>query len=394
MESKKSVLILSPDRPDNPMGGLGVHLSEIMKRFDTTVFNITAICLGQDEDKVLENGVMVYGVNPYFSVTRSQDSIARTFLLQSALCAKALSLLSQRKMRKPDLVHIMDWSTGIAGIDIAAATGAKPVFAVHLSIGNSITAIHPSQQSNWDEAKQIEFYCCQKAYAVLHVSTQYSKLYPFNFFSHKNFIVPNGVCVSDYEQTDGGILPGNNRIKILYVGRVAPMKNVDTLMKLNLPADCDMIFMGGRNGSSESMIQNLKDICSKEENKFYVGELYGERKIAMMKAADLIIMPSRHEPFGMVALEAMACGCNGKTLLVSSFVDGLGSFLSDEFALRCGTSAQSIGYCIRRFLRMPADKRKEMALKAHSAALGYDWQNTVDKIETIYKQILNIQNNE
>lgn len=388
----KSILILSPDRPDNPMGGLGVHVSEILSRFNTSIFNVTAVCLGQTTDKVLENGVHIYGVNPEFSITSTKDSLVKTFLIQSRISAVVMSLISQRKIRKPDLVHIMDWSTAIAGIDIARCTGAKPVFAVHLSIANYIKNISKLQESNWEEAKQIEFLACQKAFRVLQVSRPYCNLFPFNFFKHKETVIPNGVDIDEYANNDKLVmLPGKNKYKILYAGRIADMKNVATLMNIDLPKDCDLVFMGGRQGSSDMLIAKLNEVCENCNDKFYIGAKYGAEKVAYMKAADLIIVPSVHEPFGMVALEGLACGCNGKTLVASSFVDGLGDFLTDEAALRCGVTAESIRQCLLRFIKMGPEERSKIAENAFNLAKQYGWENTVCKIEQVYKEVLNIK---
>ncbi len=389
---KRNILILSPDRPVYPMGGLGVHVDKLLSNINAEQFNVTALCQGA-ADCTMPNGVKVYGVDPSFPLTSTKDSFARTFLLQSRFSALAMSLLSQRKMPKPHIVHIMDWSTAVAGLDIAAVTGAKPVFAVHLSIGNYIKSPSPMQRSNWDEAKQIEFLACQKSFRVLQVSKSYSELYPFNFFSHKTSIIPNGIDLSDFDfsiisHLPATHLPGKSIKKILYVGRIASMKNVQTLMDINMPGGCDLIFIGGDQGSSQPLIDRLKTVCDNDPNKFYMGAVYSEEKNYLMTQADLVIVPSVHEPFGIVALEALAAAQGGRTILASSFVGGMGDFLTPDAALNCGVTKESIEDCIARFLSMTDDEKSAMRTAAVELAGRYTWQNTTNEIESVYNSIL------
>ena len=110
-----------------------------------------------------------------------------------------------------------------------------------------------------------------------------------------------------------------------------------------------------------------------------------------MAAADLMVMPSAHEPFGLVALEALAAGQNGKTVLAASFVDGLGEFLTPQAAINCGTTKQSIETAVNTFLQMGADAKQSMREAGKQIAQAYSWANCVASIANVWKSVLGIK---
>lgn len=382
----KNILILSPDRPIESMGGLGVHLLEVLKRVDTEEYNVSAICQGSNVMQ-LDNGVKIYGVSSDARINPYRDSIQETFIIQSRFVSLALSLIASGDIASPDIVHIMDWSTAIAGEEIAKATNAKTVFAVHLSINNYIKQVHPAQGWNFETAKTIEFEACRKAFKVLQVSEIYAEKFPFMIYKHKTEIVPNGVDCEAFANAQPYTHVGNNPIKIVYIGRIAEMKNVQSLMSIKIPDNCDLIFIGGTQGSSDLLIKDLQAKAERIDNLHYIGALYDQEKINAIAAADLVIMPSTHEPFGMVALEALAAAQNGKTILAASFVDGLGEFLNEQAALNCGTTIQSIESCIGEFLAMSEEEKSTMRQNAVALAQAYDWQSTTLIIQNIWGEL-------
>lgn len=380
----KNILILSPDRPIESMGGLGIHLLEVLKRVDAEEYNVAAICQGS-QNIILENGVKIYGVSSDARINPYRDSIQETFIIQSRFVSLALSLIAIGDIPGPDIVHIMDWSTAIAGEEIAKATNAKTVFAVHLSINNYIKEVHHAQAWNFETAKTIEFEACRKAFRVLQVSEIYAEKFPFMIYKHKTEIVPNGVDCTAFANAQPYNHVGNNPIKIVYIGRIAEMKNVQSLMSINIPSNCDLIFIGGEQGSSDMLIKDLQAKAARIDNLHYIGALYDQEKINAIAAADLVIMPSVHEPFGMVALEALAAAQNGKTILAASFVDGLGEFLNEDAAINCGVSIQSIQDSIDLFLNMSDEEKNTMRQNAVALAQAYDWQHTVTAIENVWE---------
>jgi glycosyltransferase involved in cell wall biosynthesis len=86
--------------------------------------------------------------------------------------------------------------------------------------------------------------------------------------------------------------------KFLYVGRVAVEKNVEAFLELELPGEKIVVGDGPSRAALEKQYPQVK----------FVGYKYGEELAAYYRAADVFVFPSRTDTFGLVMLEAMACG--------------------------------------------------------------------------------------
>lgn len=387
----KNILILSPDAPENCMGGLGTHIRNVLKRVDTATFNVVALCQGAENITYQDGKVRVYGVDTTPVMGLPANGLTDTFFMQTRFVARFMELYQAGTIAKPDLIHICDWTTAVAGEEIARSTGAKPVFAVHLSINNYIKEVHPIFKINCETAQQIEFNACRISHRVLQVTKAYSELFPFNFYKHKTVICPNGVDYASFGNIQPATLPGTRPVKVLFVGRIIEMKNPQMLWSIDIPDNVDLIFMGGNQGSNPQLISDLQGIAAKNEQVHYLGAKYGQEKINLMAAADLVVMPSAHEPFGLVALEALAAGQNGKTVLAASFVDGLGEFLTPQAAINCGTTKQSIQAAVTRFLAMTDEEKSAMRQAGCVIAQAYSWANCVASIANVWKSVLGIK---
>ncbi len=101
---------------------------------------------------------------------------------------------------------------------------------------------------------------------------------------------------------------------LLYVGRLAPSKGVDRLLeamgRLRQIRGLRLLIVGG-DGHRSPHFQDLREMCQEsgiEEATFFVGRVEQKDLPAYYSAADLLVVPSRYESFGLVALEALACG--------------------------------------------------------------------------------------
>lgn len=381
-----NILILSPDSPINSMGGLGVHLKNILTYIDNTKYNITTISLGIINNITINNNI-IYGIDN-INYTQEEDAYIQTFICQSSIVSKVNSLIIENKINIPDIIHIMDWSTAIAGIQLAKQFNAKIVFAVHLSIINYINDIPLIQEISQRIASDIEFNTCKYANKIIQVSNYYSNLFPFKIFQNKTEVIYNGVNIQDFKTNRKYKLPGKNKIKILYIGRFAEMKNIQTLLQV-IPSfnNIDWLFAGGLQGSSPELLNQIKCLSQTKDNIFYLGYVDKTNKVELMSSVDLILMPSKHEPFGLVALEALSAGQNGKTILMSSFVDGMGEFLTKDSAINCGVTVESITNSINYFLSLSKKDKKRLRENGVKLANKYSWKECVSKIQNVWKSL-------
>ncbi len=116
------------------------------------------------------------------------------------------------------------------------------------------------------------------------------------------------------------------RPRLLYVGRIAPEKNVESFLALDL--DADKVVVG--DGPSRISLQG------RYPDAQWLGYRYGSELVAEYAAADVLVFPSRTDTFGLVMLEAMACGTPVAAYPVTGPVDvvcnGVSGWLDDDLA--------------------------------------------------------------
>lgn len=368
------VLMLIPDELKKPMGGMGEQLRNLAAHTPSD-YHLTII--GSANSKEYSEERFDYyaqdDLNTFYYNT-NQVNVETVFLSQSLIVRKALSLDI-----KPDIIHAFDWSTMWAGRILARHYKIPLVVAVHLSIGKNTPKEVLKESATFELAAHLELGSMVEANSIIHVSESYARLFP-RFLLSKTDVIHNGIDLSLWKKKEEVKLVGDGKRKIVYIGRFAKMKNVDALLNLELPEDTDLIFIGSISGGFVEVFDRMLKACEEKDNFHYVGPKYGQEKIDWLMAADAVIVPSTHEPFGIVALEALA----SRSILLSSFVNGMGDFLTEECAINCGTTTESISEAIDRFVSMTDDEKNEMKEKGLQVCREHDWAIQADKLFKLY----------
>jgi D-inositol-3-phosphate glycosyltransferase len=188
---------------------------------------------------------------------------------------------------------------------------------------------------------------------------------------------------------------------ILFVGRIEPIKGVDTLMRAlahimhKEPERRGQIMLcvigGDVSDSPDRWDAELKRLHSLRQELdiadvvIFAGAQEQQKLPCYYSAADVVVVPSHYESFGMVALEAMACG----KPVVASDVGGL------SFIVKNGETGYLVPYNdplalaekIHFLLDEPA-RRELMGIAAERAAQRYSWQIIADEIAGLYSRLL------
>lgn len=368
------VLILIPDELKKPMGGMGERFRNILAR---TPSNYHLTIIGSDHSEEYSEERFDYYAQHDLSTMWAQSDkkvIDKIFLKQSLFIQRAWELGI-----KPDIVHAHDWSTMWAGRILSRHYGVPLITTVQLSIDANTPSHVKSSELEFDLAASIEMSGLVDSAAIIQVSENYASLSP-KFLLPKTTVIRNGIDLKLWEKEEEVKLVGNGKRKIIYIGRFARMKNVHTLLNLELPEDTDLIFIGSQSGGHIGLFNKMVQVCKEKDNFHYVGPKYGQEKIDWLMAADAVIVPSTHEPFGIVALEALA----SRSILLSSFVNGMGDFLTEECAINCGTTTESISKAIDRFVSMTDEEKNEMKENGLQVCREHDWAIQADKLFKLY----------
>ncbi|MBI5930985.1 MAG: glycosyltransferase [Chloroflexi bacterium] len=185
---------------------------------------------------------------------------------------------------------------------------------------------------------------------------------------------------------------------LLFVGRIEPLKGVDTIcealahLKAGSPDTLQgvrMVIIGGDPlDMAHQEMQRIRAKCRDlglEETMVFIGAKDQDTLPYYYNAAQALIMPSDYESFGMVALEAMACG----TPVIASQVGGL------AFLVRDGQTGYLVpvrepavlAEAIHKIVRNPEHSAK-MGEVAAQVAEQYSWGRIVDQLLAVFSELL------
>lgn len=305
-----------------------------------------------------------------------------------------------------DIIHSHYWMSGLAAEMLSDSWNAPIVHMFH-TLGEMKNRIAQSESEKegayrLDGERQVLKRADKIIAATLAELAQLQWLYKAE--TRKITIVPPGVDTCHFypipadEAKDFIGIPKDDRM-ILFVGRIEPLKGVDTLIRsvsclrvneLEKPAYLAIIG-GDPNASPEAMsaemtrLQALCDDLCMNHLVVFLGKRGQDTLPYYYSAAEVLVIPSHYESFGMVALEAMACG----TPVVASQVGGLAFLVQDgitgfhvpdgDHEALCEKLTQLLG---------DHDLRRQMGENAYRYAREYEWGAIASRIVSVYQELL------
>ena len=293
-----------------------------------------------------------------------------------------------------DLIHSHYWLSGRVGMVLRSQWNVPHVTTFHTLAKAKLNA--RAGESESDLRVRIEETIMEEADAIVVSTNQevqdLARLYGTS--GHNVSVVPAGVdievfCPTDrYEARRALGLTGQNIV--LYVGRIEPLKGLDILIGavacIEDISDISLVVVGGSPGV-DSEIGRLKALSHElgiADRVTFTGAVSHAKLPQYYNAADVFVLPSHHESFGLVALEAMACG----TPVVASRVGGLTSFISDGLTgylipWRC---PEPFARRIETLLLNPI-LRNTMGRAARSRAMDMTWTRSADRTLNVYESV-------
>jgi D-inositol-3-phosphate glycosyltransferase len=220
-------------------------------------------------------------------------------------------------------------------------------------------------------------------------------------------IVPPGVDLSRFSPIEQSYaksvigIPRKHRM-ILFAGRIERLKGIDTLfravaiLKQRRPdwdwSNICVSVIGGdpseegqRENEEMGRLHDLRDELGLQDLIAFLGARDQDALHFYFSAAELLVMPSHYESFGMVALEAMACG----TPVIASDVGGLTTLVQDgKNGYRVKVNdAEAMARAIEKLMDNEALRRR-MGHRASCYAEDYSWPKVVDKLIDVYHELL------
>ncbi len=389
-----SVMMLTWEFPPRIIGGISphvYHLSRSLARNGVKVYVVTCDFPGAPQHEVLD-GVEVYRIDSYKNP--SPDFATWVYLMNVNMQKEAATII-RNLGGNVDVLHAHDWLVATAGIGLKHVF-RKPLFATMHSteIGrrNGIhfdyeRMIHETEA--WLTYEAWKVICCSD-YMVSHVR------WAFGLPPDKQVMIPNGVDANIYAEIQKRDLTQfrskfalpSERI-VLFVGRLVYEKGIHVLVnaipRVLEKVNVKTIIVG--NGYMKEQISSLVKGLGIDRKVMFTGFVDDETLRRLQTCADVSVVPSLFEPFGIVALEAMAA----KSPVVVSDTGGLGEIVDhDTDGIKVYTNnPDSLAWGITRILTddKNANRLRNNAFKKIQEK--YNWGRIAQQTEEIYRNVLN-----
>jgi len=379
-------------------GGMNIYVVETAKKLAELGIAVDIFTRaekdGQDELVEITPGVEVHHLEAGPVSKLSKEELpAHTGALMSAFM--------HHQLGKPhnyyDLIHSHYWISGQLGWMISERTGAPLVHNMHTTakVKNLNLADGDKPEPLIRELGEQQIVDNAQALIANTDAEAASLVSLYGAKPEKVHVIAPGV---DLQQFSSTTKRQNEKLKISFVGRVQPHKGPEVLVRAaaevikiapQLRTKLEVAIMGDNSGSGHNELEKLKNLVKFlkiEDVVSFVAPVKRSELANWYRSCDLIAMPSYSESFGLVALEAQACG----TPVIASAVGGLRTAVADGISgvLVDGHDPIAWGSVITRLLLDP--KRRElMSVAAVAHAKNFSWNETAKKTFEVYEQVIN-----
>jgi len=387
------VLMLSWEYPPHVVGGLGKHVMELTPALDrqgVEVHLITPAWAGGElSDSV--GGMTVHRVSPPAQTSGGAYYIARQTNGELERYVEKL----WPEVGGFDIIHAHDWLVAFAACALKRSFKIPLVATMHATErgrgggylnGEMAGAIHSTEQWLVDEARRI---IVTSRYMALQMQDC------FGASADRVDVVPNGVDVTGFDRSVGAT--GGSPLRDLYalpeekivffVGRVEYQKGVHTLLEAvpRVLVQCPRakFVFAGRGAELDNLRRRAGELGI-ESHVLFAGFISDHDRDRLYRVASVAVFPSLYEPFGIVALEAMAAKCP----VIVSEVGGL------KEVVRCCQSGvtvppgdpESLARGVVRVLAQP-DLAQSWAATAYQFVRDkYNWDRIAALTAAAYEQ--------
>ncbi len=290
-----------------------------------------------------------------------------------------------------DLIHSHYWLSGMVGATLSRKLGAPHVTTFHTLAKTKMRA-RPGEREP-QLRQDIEGHVMSVADGIV-VSTDEERQDVVRHYDAppRNIqVIPAGVNLEMFQPVDRDAARAELGIKeervILYVGRIEPLKGIDILLRavpmLEYGQDLRVLVVGGNPGN-DAELDRLKSLTAElgiGDTVTFTGSVPQSTLPTYYSAADVFVLPSHSESFGLAPLEAMACG----TPVVVSRVGGMKTFVNSGengylVPWRC---PESFAQRLDVLLANP-ELRDAMGQAAREKALSMGWASVADQMLDYY----------
>ena len=382
-------------------GGMNVYVVETAKKMAQAGVSVD-IFTRANKPNLPESVEIAEGVNVKHLVAGPFEGLSKEEL-PSQLGALTSAFMNHQKQLPSNyysLLHSHYWISGQLGWMVSEATSIPLIHTMHTTakVKNLNLAVgeKPEPHTRAIGEEQVV-----KAATGLIANTDAEAASLVSLYEacpDRVFVVAPGVDLQTFSPADGKAAARNrlniapDAIMLTFVGRVQPHKGPDVLLKAaaemvmhtpHLRAKLAVVIIGGASGSVNELekIKSLARFLKIEDITHFIEPASREVLPDWYRASDLVCVPSYSESFGLVALEAQACG----TPVVATAIGGLRTAVSDGISgsLVDGHDPKAWSAVISRLIMEP-QRRLLLGMNAVEHASHFGWEGTARKTLDVY----------
>ncbi|HSV72903.1 MAG TPA: glycosyltransferase family 4 protein [Chthonomonadales bacterium] len=397
------ILMLSWEYPPKIVGGIARHVEEIawaLAAQGDEVHVVTCEFPGAPAEETYR-GVHVHRVAPY---TPTDNFVHWVHQLNAAMHDRAEALLREWTAgpkplkslpeRQHIILHAHDWLAQFSSVALKHRFRVPLVATIHATELGRNSGIHTDGQRY---IHSVEWSLTYEAWRVIVCSAfmRDEVTYAFSTPDDKVDVIPNGVHADKFAfdftpeeaaKFRAAYAAPEERI-VLFVGRMVREKGAHLLVEAlpKVRAQCHGVKLVIAGGGYRAHLEDLARSLGMERHVYFTGFIPDDALLRLYKVVDVACYPSLYEPFGIVALEAMAAGvpvvvsdAGGLREIVEHDVTGTVSWLNNS---------DSLAWAIVRVLRRP-----ELAnAMARDASLRvrevFNWDRIAARTRGVYARV-------
>jgi glycogen(starch) synthase len=387
------VLILSWEYPPLIEGGLARHVRKLAEGLVDREVEVHVLTRGGEEspDEELMCGVHVHRVREPSRPAELNEFVAWVERMNSDMLAAGVELGDRHDF---DLVHGHDWLVANACDHLAKRFGAPLVTTIHATEhGRHQGWVNKHPQSY---IHGVERWITNRSDRVIACSTfmreQIADI--FGVPEGSTDVIPNGIDPEDLQPHDDRRLArlraefaAPEESLVLLVGRLVYEKGFQVALEA-LPAIIELLpgtrFIVAGSGTHEQELRRQAEELGLMEHGTFVGWIGDDVLHSLYAIADVCVVPSIYEPFGLVALEAMASSCP----CIVADTGGLREVVPhDEVGLRFrARDPESLAEMTVRVLD-DAKLCRRLVAEAFEHLRRFDWGDVAERTAAIYDEL-------
>ncbi len=393
------VALLTREYPPEVYGGAGVHVEYLSRALASRV-ELGVRCFGAPRDSDLVAGTY----QPWDALPADRQG--------AALRVMSVGLRMAADLEGVDLVHSHTWYANLPG------HLAKLLYRVpHVMTAHSLEPLRPWKAEQLGAGYALSMFCertaIESADAVIAVSgamrEDVVRAYP-DVDPARVHVIHNGIDAEEYHRDPGtdvleriGVDP--DVPSVMFVGRITRQKGITHLLDAaELLDPAQLILCAGAPDTpeiGEEMRRRVEALRRRRPGVFWIEEMLARREVVqLLSHASVFVCPSVYEPFGLINVEAMACGVP----VVASAVGGIPEIVVDGttgalVAFEAGDDAIGSPRDPAGFARAFADRVNALladpALAARLGAAGrrrvldeFQWDAIADATVGLYASLM------